>query len=40
MKRSNRKTLGLLCPDGHAPLTLPLAMTQIILSTDLVTDFE
>ena len=43
MKRSihaervaHRNTLRLLCPDGHAPLTLSLAMTQLILHTHLV----
>ncbi|MEM7579209.1 MAG: hypothetical protein AAF316_05025 [Cyanobacteria bacterium P01_A01_bin.80] len=42
MKRSihaervaHRNTLRLLCPDGHAPLTLSLAMTQLILHTHL-----
>ncbi|MEM1391829.1 MAG: hypothetical protein AAGG00_00755, partial [Cyanobacteria bacterium P01_H01_bin.150] len=33
---AHRNTLRLLCPDGHAPLTLSLAMTQLILHTHLV----
>ncbi|MEM6398896.1 MAG: hypothetical protein AAF757_01505 [Cyanobacteria bacterium P01_D01_bin.116] len=32
---AHRNTLRLLCPDGHAPLTLSLAMTQLILHTHL-----
>ncbi|MEM6399789.1 MAG: hypothetical protein AAF757_06085, partial [Cyanobacteria bacterium P01_D01_bin.116] len=35
---AHRNTLRLLCPDGHAPLTLSLAMTQLILHTHLVLD--